>query len=186
MKLNRYIAALIFATGLANAHEGHNEAPKSSIKTEAAPRAEAQTDLFELVAMPGNGQLTIYLDRFASNEPVVGAKVEVESGTWKAVAITAGDGIYRVNAPLFAKPGSYPLLFTVQAGADADLLETTVLVSAAVGTDKDNDAHPAVAGWMWWSGSAALLALGVGLLRFRYTRPGQPSPRDQSKDKPEK
>src|SRR5436190_1422281 len=62
------------------AHEGHDHnatTPKLSVP--AAPRAEASSDLFELVAISRNGELTIYLDRFASNEPVPDAVISVET-----------------------------------------------------------------------------------------------------------
>ena len=131
-----------------------------------APRAEAQTELFELVATPGNGQLTIFIDRFASNAPVTGAKVEVESGSWKAVAAAADNGSYRVNAPQFAKPGRYPLLFTVEAGADADLIETTLVVAEAA--KPEAAVRTLGSGSMWWWVGGGLVALaGISLLLKR-------------------
>ena len=169
MKFNRWMIALAvvanFTAGLAAAHEGHDAAPEVGQITEAAPRSEAHTELFELLATPGDGQLTIFLDRYASNEPVSGAQVEVESGSWKAVAKEAGTGTYRVNAPQFAKPGSYPLLFTVQAGTDADLIETTLVVAEAAEPDAAVHSAP----W-WWGGAALVAAIAlatVALLRKR-------------------
>lgn len=172
MKRQTLIFTLLLVPVLALAHgdEDHGAAAKPASVADVAPRAEAQTELFELLATAGNGQLTIYIDRYASNEPVTGAKVEVESGDWKAVAPAAGNGSYRVSAPQFAKPGHYPLLFTVAAGADSDLIETTLVVAEA--------ARPAAAaglpgaGSMWWWVGGALAALaGISLL-LKRRRPG--------------
>lgn len=168
MTRHTLLFTLLITPLLAFAHGGedHGDGPKPAMVANVTPRAEAQTELFELVATPGNGQLTIFIDRFANNAPVTGAKVEVESGSWKAVAPAFDNGSYRVNAPQFAKPGRYPLLFTVEAGADTDLIETTLVVAEA--------AKPAAAarlpgaGSMWWWVGGALAALaGISLLLKR-------------------
>ena len=44
-----------------------------------APRAEAASEQYELVAIARGGDLVIYLDRFATNESVDGASIEVET-----------------------------------------------------------------------------------------------------------
>ncbi|MDP3841570.1 MAG: hypothetical protein Q8Q81_03100 [Oxalobacteraceae bacterium] len=176
MKRHTLIFTLLLSTlyapilALAHGDEDHGAAAKPASVANVAPRAEAQTEMFELLVTAGSGQLTIFIDRFASNAPVSDAKVEVESGDWKAVAQAAGNGSYRVSAPQFAKPGHYPLLFTVEAGADSDLIETTLVVAEA--------ARPAAAaglpgaGSMWWwvGGSLAALA-GISLL-LKRRRPG--------------
>lgn len=70
----------LFAVGLALAlwsggvwaHEGHDHgAETTAISLPAAPRAEAATELYELVAVARAGELIIYLDRFPSNVSVV-------------------------------------------------------------------------------------------------------------------
>ena len=56
---------------------------------QASLQIEATSDLFELVATLTGGTLSIFIDRFASNEPVLQAQVEVESGGLKAQAAAA-------------------------------------------------------------------------------------------------
>jgi hypothetical protein len=184
MSINRYLGAMVCAAcltaGLALAGEGGGAAPKASAQAGAADmttRSEAQTELFELVATSGNGQLTVFLDRYATNEPVTGAKVEVESGNWKAVAQENGDGSYRVKTEQFGKPGRYPLQFTVQAGTDADLMETTLIVAEAA--EPDAAPVPWSSGAMWWWGGAlvVLTALVTLVLRIRRLRVGRAVPR---------
>lgn len=158
----------------ATAHEGEDHGgdakPAVVAASSAGPRAEAQTELFELVATPSDGQLVIYLDRFASNEPVNGAVVEVESGRWKAVARAAGDGTYHAKAPTLARPGTYPLLFTVQAGGEADLMETTLVVSEAAQAGAAEAGRGPAPTWWWAAGGLAALA-GLSLLLKRRKSP---------------
>lgn len=165
---------LLFTPLLAFAHGGedHGDGAKPAVAANVAPRAEAQTELFELVAASGNGQLTVYLDSYASNEPVNGAQVEVESGNWKGVAHEADDGSYRVKAPQFAKPGQYPLIFTVQAGADADLIETTLVVAEPAKPVAAATSQGSGSMWWWVGGGLAVLA-GVSLLLKRRRTPGR-------------
>ncbi|SMF03610.1 hypothetical protein [Pseudogulbenkiania subflava] len=163
---------LLFAPVLVFAHGGedHGDGAKPAVSANVAPRAEAHTELFELLVTPAGGQLTVYLDRYASNEPVTGAKVEIESGSWKTVAQAAEDGSYRAKAPQFAKPGQYPLVLTVQAGADTDLIETTLVVAEPTKPVAAVTSHGS--GTMWWWVGGALVALGAVsvLLKRRTTR----------------
>ncbi|WP_024303456.1 hypothetical protein [Pseudogulbenkiania sp. MAI-1] len=170
MTRHTLLFTLLFTPALAFAHGGedHGDGAKPALSANVAPRAEAHTELFELVVTPTGDQLTVYLDRYASNEPVSGATVEIESGSWKAVAQAAGDGSYRAKAPQFAKPGQYPLVFTVQAGPDADLIETTLVVAEPAKPAAEVRAKGV--GTMWWWVGGALAALGgVSLLLKRRT-----------------
>lgn len=104
------------------AHEGHDHGdapPPPDIR--AAPRATAASGVFELVAVAEDGGLTIWLDRFETNEPVIGAAIEVETPAGPASAIAAGD-TYRLDAPWAAQPGVHELLFTVADGDAFDFL----------------------------------------------------------------
>ena len=72
------ILSILLLPILSFAHGGedHGESTKQVGVTYAAPRAEAHTNLFELVAIPQNGLLTIYVDHFANNQPVTDPKVK--------------------------------------------------------------------------------------------------------------
>jgi ferric-dicitrate binding protein FerR (iron transport regulator) len=72
----------------------------------------------------------------ATNEPVLGAKVEVESGPLKTVARFHSDhGDYAVDDAAFvqalSRPGEHALVFTVAAAGENDLLDGTLRVEAA-------------------------------------------------------
>ncbi len=110
----------------AQAHPGHGDDAPAPVSGTAAPRAEARSDLFELVATVRNGAAIIYLDRFATNEPVEGASIEVGEGDTTVTAPPQPDGTYRLEAPWLARPGRHELVFTVTAGHDADLLNASL------------------------------------------------------------
>ena len=48
--------------------------------TTSNPRVAAQSDAYELVGILRGGRLAVYLDRFATNEPVTDAKLTVTVG----------------------------------------------------------------------------------------------------------
>jgi len=115
----------------------HLDGPTAVRAASALPRIEASSETFELVAELRTGELAILVDRYASNEPVLGARLEVESGALKAVAaFRAEQGDYVVtDAALLkalANPGEHGLVFTLLAGPDSDLLDGK-LVNAAGG-----------------------------------------------------
>lgn len=163
---------LLIATGLAQAHgdEVHDATP-AALNQPVAARAEAHSELFELVAVADGQTLRLYLDAFASNAPVAQAHIEVETGQWKGQASADGAGRYAVRAPWLSQPGRYPLLLTIQAGEQADLLETTLHLAAPAQTLPVANASSA-----WLSLSAAGLVLaGIAGLAWhgrRTTRRG--------------
>ena len=112
------------------AHEGHDhEEPPAP--THALPRVTAASDLFELVGvMGGDGTLTIWLDRFADNRPIVDAAVEVElMGTTHAARLT-GD-VYVVQLPAPPAPGRVPVSLTVVSPQVSDLLAAELVIGPA-------------------------------------------------------
>lgn len=186
--------ALLLAHAPAWSHgdEDHGDTPAASTPAQQAPRASAQTDSFELVAVLDQGDaqhpptLTIYLDQLDTNEPVAQASIDVESGAFKASAQPAGPGVYTVPGSAFAKPGRYPLTFTVQSADTADLLNATLVTGAhdAHGGEPAQAAGTAHTRWPWLAAGAALLiALGAAaaLSARRRQRSGQDSGTNSSK-----
>jgi hypothetical protein len=116
----------------------------------ALPRVEARSESFELVAELRARELTIVVDRYDSNEPVLGAQLEVESGALKAVAaFRAEQGDYAVTDAAMLKalaaPGEHGLVFTLVAGKDSDLLDGTLVTAwgggGAASAAKDDHGH---------------------------------------------
>src|SRR5262245_21724535 len=71
------LLALVIA---APAHEGHDHGPPEAVAGQLAPRVSARSEVFELVGILRGERLVIYLDRFASNEPVTTADIAVTIG----------------------------------------------------------------------------------------------------------
>lgn len=132
MRLHHLLAAAILFAGLlaaapaAFAHAGHDDETPASPAGTGAPRIEAHSDLFELVGVAREGALVLFLDRFATNEPVERAVLEVGVGDKTMVAEPQPDGTYLLRAPWLAQPGKYELVVTVTAGEEADLLNGTL------------------------------------------------------------
>lgn len=167
------ILALMLALALpAAAHDGEDHgAPgaKQALTAQQAPRAQAATELFELVAVADDARLMLYLDRFESNEPVAGAQVDVESGTLQAAATEVEPGIYQVLTDVFGRPGAHALTIDVRAGSDGDLLAVT-LEGAAASVHSAPFAPSglaAAAAWnrpITWGAYGATLVAGAGLI----------------------
>lgn len=170
----RFAAGLLisFACVAVFAGEGHDhgEAAPAAVGT-ASPRMSAHSDLFELVGVVDKGQMTIYLDRYATNEPVTGARIEYESGSNKGVAQPQADGTYLVKFDALAKPGELPFSFTVAAGVDTDLL------AGELHLEDSHEVHSeeGPSRTLWVGGvAAAIAAVAVLLVLRRRSRAGGP------------
>lgn len=137
-RLKLFLLCLVFPA-LAFAHGGedhrHDEAPASGPAAGAQSRFETATETFEIVGRLQDGELSLLIDRFETNEPVLNGNVEVELNGQKAIArFHADHGDYAIDDPAFVKalasPGKHALTFTVAAGNDMDLLEATMEVAA--------------------------------------------------------
>lgn len=135
-------------------HAGAAPVPSQSV----APRALASTEEFEMVAVLDAKKMSIYLDRFASNEPVLKAKVEVEGAGVKAYAKETSPGVYEIELPLL-KPGKYPLTMTLEAGDVNDLLSTSLDIESPAVSAQHNGKLPLLS--LWSVATVLVLALSV-------------------------
>ena len=127
----------------------HLDSPTTMRAASALPRVEARSESFELVAELRPSELAIFVDRFETNEPVLDAKVEVESGPLKAVAaFRAEQGDYAITdagmLKALAAPGEHGLVFTLVVGNESDLLDGTLVSTASrvvTATAKDKHGH---------------------------------------------
>lgn len=177
----------LLAAGLAIAAPGahgpngeHLDAPGGTAQSAAGARIETSTEAFELVGQLQGGELSLLIDRYETNEPVLGGQLEVEFDGMKAPAkFHAEHGDYSVDDAKFlealAKPGQHALLFTLTAGNESDLLEGTLEVKAAGEarghTHGDHD-HKSFLGlslktWVLAGVLAALVLSGTAIRRIR-------------------
>jgi hypothetical protein len=139
----------------------------------SVPRLEAKSEIFELVARIEPGAVTAFVDRHDTNEPVLGASLEIEVGTLKRQAVFRREqGDYAVVDAEIVKrlsaPGSHALVFTITAGKESDLLEGALHVGVAGAGN--GGAYPlARYGGLAGALAAALLAI-AGIVAIRRRR----------------
>lgn len=161
------VIASMALTSTVYAGEGHDHGDAAPAATGAgSPRVSSHSDLFELVGIVDAGAMTIYIDRHATNEPVTNAKVEVEVGTAKGVAVPQADGTYRFEHAVLKDAATLAVNFTVIAGSESDLLAGELSLSDPHAThDDENASRP----WLRWGayagGALVLLAAVVGVSR---------------------
>ena len=160
------VASMAF-TSAALAGEGHDHGDAAPVATgTGSPRVSSHSDLFELVGIVDAGAMTIYIDRHATNEPVTGAKVEVEAGTAKGIATPQADGTYRFEHAVLKDAATLAVSFTVVAGSESDLLAGDLtLADSHAAHDDEHAARP----WLRWAayaaGALALLVVAAVLMR---------------------
>ena len=157
MTIRRLVAAAAIVVSVAApltvsalAHEGHahgGEEPKPVVAT-AAPTLETSSSEFELVVVAQGETLLVYLDRFATNEPVNGATVEI---TADGEAVTASpvegeEGVYRLQAGWLSNPGPHELTVSITAADAVDLLIGTLEIPATVTDEQAGGAEQASGG----------------------------------------
>jgi len=167
--VRRIVAIVLSAVALsAFGHGGEDhDAPPPPVSQGVVPRALAATEEFEVVAALEGKQLVIYVDRFASNEPVVNAKVEIEGGGLKGLAMEAAPGTYVMGVEGAMPPARHALTISIEAGDTADLLAATLDTSLPV------VAADHVRNWggqVVWSIAVLLLLVSGALLIARRNR----------------
>ncbi len=159
----------------ASAHgdEPHGDEPHPvAASASATPGFEAASDAFELVARLQGDSLTLFIHRYESGEPVLQADVEIESSGIKARASYQADpGIYVVRdeglLQALSRPGTHPLIVTLLAGDDADLLQGALTVAAAQQAQANEDPAPIALLALLAVGAGGTLAPGAWYLRGR-------------------
>lgn len=140
----------------------------------AVPTIETFTESFELLGRLANGELSVMIDRYDTNEPVLNGMLEVQYRQLKAKATFHADhGDYAIDDPALlaaiSTPGTHALLFTLVAGDESDLLEGSLQVGAAAG----DHAHEHSAWRSWWllaAVAALILIAAVVTVRRRRQR----------------
>jgi hypothetical protein len=151
-----------FICGFALASSGHDHSHDAATQTAAAsalPRFEAHSESFEVVGVLHGDELSVFVDRFDSNTPVLGAKLELESGAAKAVGQFHEDhGDYSFAVAPFKKPGSHPIILTIADGEDIDMLAANLVVPQEVAPHAQPSSFIRQVG-IWTVGLAVLAAL---------------------------
>jgi hypothetical protein len=178
MKYLHFLFAAMLAVSAALAGPGahgpngeHLDGPAAG-PASALPRIETFTESFELVGQLAGGELSIMIDRYETNEPVLNGALEVQYKDLKAKATFHADqGDYAVDDKAFvaaiSRPGTHPLLFTLVAGDESDLLEGSLAV--ADGDDAHGHEHEHKQGqrWLLAAGALAILIAAIAFVLRR-------------------
>lgn len=149
----------LFAFG--HGGEDHGDGASAPAPLAAYPHFEAKSPDLELVGELHGETLALYLDRYATNQPLLDAKIEVEGDGQKAAGTLRPDGSYGVLTPWLTKPGKHELVITVQAGELDDLLIGALDIPAATAPHADTaPSRPLLLGG---AGLAALLVAAAAV-----------------------
>lgn len=160
--LAAFIAFPAWAGG--DSSDGHSHAAPAPLPTAtSAPRVAAASEAFEVVVVLEGKKLVLYVDYFASNEPVTKAKVEVDGAGLQGLARESAPGTYVMEIAGAIPAARHALTVSIDAGETSDLLATTLDTSLAA------PAAAHVHGWGEWLVwiVAALLLAGAALLVLR-------------------
>lgn len=176
--------AALAAPGAHGPNGEHLDGPaQTAVAGSSMPRFEMKSETFELVGVLRTDELSMLINRFETSEPVLDAKVEVESGDMKVVAKFHADfGDYSVDDAAFLTamkaPGEHALIVTVLADAESDLLDGILRVAdAQVGTETGAHDHAHEEGRFFglplgaWIVIVLVMLAGLGWAVFHSTKP---------------
>jgi len=132
LRVSLFVALLltVICQSMPASAAGDHDAPASAAAA-GLPRFAAASELFEVVGILEGGQLGVYIDRFATNEPVTLAQVELQIGNDKFIGTLRPDqGSFVFANAKFDQPGSYAMVLTITANEDVDILAANLLIPA--------------------------------------------------------
>jgi len=163
------------------AHEDDGGGPAFGAATKPWPRLTAQSELYELVAILKGERLTIYLDDFATNEPVVDAAITIAIGEADPViAQPGGDGTYAFSSPRLGGDGTANITFSIKAATGDDRLTGTLKLPERRTLGPVSSSTSSMRRWTEWMlapiqnpASQSLLSLVLGILAGYFFRSGR-------------
>lgn len=167
------LSALLLVVSLpAVAHEGHDHAEEAQPAPAAAASAVRRvavlsSEIYEAIIEPHGDHYAIWLDRYDTNEPVTGAKIEVtlDDGT-PLQAKEAEPGVYDVDVPEGGNTdGAVNFQLVITAAPGDDLLGGTL--EAATEDEHAHEGTLAGFGNLWLVMGAAVLVVLIAAVALR-------------------
>lgn len=115
----------VFAHG-GEDHGDEARAP-ASLSASGSPLELKSPDV-ELLGVLQDGKLTVFADRYATNEPILNAKIELESEGRKLQLLATKEGSYAAAADWLKQPGTHEVVVSVEANGLEDLLIGTLKI----------------------------------------------------------
>jgi RND family efflux transporter MFP subunit len=180
------VAGIFLSISTPFAHEGHenDDATRSALASSTYPRVTAHSELYELVGIVRGERLSIYLDHFATNEPVADAKIKVAIADAEPVdAALAEKGVYTISFPRSARTGSVEIVFSVTAASGDDLLVGALTLPSDTGSSAASSTEAPASTWIssipWpirHPIALILITFGLGVLFGHFQRSGRFAP----------
>jgi len=149
--------------------------PSVTAPVTAPVATEARSQTFELVASLDGGELSVLIDRFDTNEPVLGATLRVSSGGVQAAGTFHADhGDYAFTdeklLTRLSQPGPHELVFTVTQGEVSESVKAALQgpdeghheghdEGRGSAHDADHPDHPGLPAWAIQAAAALLAGL---------------------------
>jgi len=126
------------------------------------PRFFAESELYEVVGVITDKKLTIYLDRFETNEAVNNADIQVDFDDQSLRLSPKSEGIYEGTFSKQLSPKEMAVSVLIKVGDESDILITTY-----DGTAKSSKA---IFGWLVWGIWIATLVTLIAVFLLMYYR----------------
>lgn len=168
------LVSLLLGLAVSVAHEGHDhgDADKAPAVSSAYPRVAARSELYEIVGILKDNQLSIFIDDAVTNAPISDAALQVTIGDSGPIeAERTPNGTYTAALPDRKLTGSVEVIFSVTAKKGDDLLVDSLTLQPAASPPQRQER-----GWLSSRRNApvfALAALGFGLLFGYFSRRGR-------------
>ena len=162
--LVQLIAALTLAispTSYAGPGHDHGDEKPNQQQAQKMPRFYAESNLYELVGVIRGKQITLYLDRYATNEVVKGASIDVEVDGAKVAAKSHGDGEYLIELKDKIKDQPTPISININDGGELDILVSTI--------DLSQFGNSSVTNWKTWLKLLVLMCFVAGAAYWSYS-----------------
>lgn len=173
------VLVAISASAAVEAHEGHAHSgdtpPPVAGVINASPRVEASSSTLELVAVPQNGAIQIFLDRFETNEPVTGALIVADTSAGPVDAKPTDEGTYILQGDWTSAAGTHNVMLTVTAGGLVEILPIQIVIPGAPAASPSPRAAFTLSGIFGrlpdlentWPFGLLGLAAGIGIMMVR-------------------
>jgi RND family efflux transporter MFP subunit len=146
------IPRFVFAHG----GEDHGDEARAPVSLSTSGSAlELKSPEVELLGVLQDGKLTVFADRYATNEPILNAKIELDSNGRKLQLLATKEGSYTAAADWLKQPGTHEVVVSVEANGLEDLLIGSLQIPGL----KPDEAHGRV--WLDYGKWAAAGIAGV-------------------------
>lgn len=169
-----FVVSLALAAPGAHGPDGeHLDAPgTSNAATQTMPRTDTFTENFELVATLYSSELSVLVDDYNTNAPILNAQLQVEVGDLTAQATFHEDaGDYAFDDPtllqVLQQPGKHELIFTLVKDQQSDLLLATLNTTPKADEHNGHEhghEHGPLDSPLGWVGAALALILLIALV----------------------